>query len=50
MAKVTLRSYPSDIDKLSVKEAINKYGIETVRRYVNREVTPKHIKEQFKSL
>lgn len=51
MKKITLRSYPSDIHKLSVREAINKYGIETVRRYVDRDTTcPKHIREQFKSL
>lgn len=51
MSRVTLRSYPSDINKLSIREAINKYGVETVRRYINREaVCPKHIRKQFKSL
>lgn len=50
MKKITLRSYPSDIDKLSVREAIEKYGIETVKRYVNRQPIPENIKNQFKTL
>lgn len=36
LKKTTLRLYPSDIHKLSVREAIDKYGVEIVRRYVNR--------------
>lgn len=50
MKKITLRSYPSDIHKLSVREAIDKYGVETVKNYVNRYSTPEHIRKQFKSL
>lgn len=50
MSKITLRSYPSDIDKLFVREAIEKYGIETVVNYVNRKSVPENIKKQFKTL
>lgn len=42
----TLRLYPGDIHKLSIQEVIDKYGVKTVRRYLNRETTcPKHIRE-----
>lgn len=50
MGKITLRSYPNDIDKLSVREAIEKYGVETVVNYVNRKPTPEHIRKQLKTL
>lgn len=50
MGKITLRSYPSNIDKLSVREAIEKYGVETVKNYINRRSTPEHIRKQFKTL
>jgi len=50
MTKITLRSYPSDLSKLSVREAIRKYGVETVINYVNRKSTPENIRKQFKTL
>lgn len=50
MSKITLRSYPSDINKLSVREAIEKYGVETVVNYINRKSIPEHIRKQLKAL
>ena len=50
MTKITLHSYPSDLSKLSVREAIEKYGVETVKRYIERKQIPENIKNQFKTL
>lgn len=50
MTKITLRSYPSDLNKLSVREAIRKYGVETVINYVNRKSIPENIRKELKSL